>query len=625
MRLIKWLFLIFIWLVLFLSIAVTWSLLNLPETESIQISRQPSITFLDKEGRIIASYGDIYGQSIQYENLPKNLINAVIVTEDKRFFFHPGVDLKGIVRAAFVNLKAGRIVQGGSTITQQLAKNLFLTPERSFTRKLHELILSFWLEMRFSKEQLLSIYLNRVYLGSGTYGVQAASEKYFNKKVEELNLYECALIASLLKAPSRYNPIANEDLSRNRTYKVLENMKRSNLITDQIITEAKLNNKTYNKYTSAPKSTRYFIDWLLPRVKSYLGEIKEDLIVRTTLDVKLQEIAENSVNSITSKYSSADQSALVALDLDGGVMAMIGGRDYGDTQFNRVTQAQRQPGSAFKIFVYLAGLKEGFEPEDEMVDSEIDINGWSPKNYKKEYLGEISLFDAFAKSINTVAVQLSENIGRENVIKMAKSMGIRSPIINSPSLALGTSEVNLLELTAAYDVLANSGKGIFVHGIRSIENTSGKTLFMREGKGPGKILESELVNTMIRMMENTIQTGTGKNAKIDRPAAGKTGTSQSLRDAWFVGFSSDLVVGVWFGNDDDSPMKDITGGTAPALLWSDFMKKAHLGKPPKALSDSIIKVKRDEENKSRIERLIKKSKEMEKRKNVFEKILDNFF
>ena len=625
MRLIKWLFLIFIWLVLFLSIAVTWSLLNLPETESIQISRQPSITFLDKEGRIIASYGDIYGQSIQYENLPKNLINAVIVTEDKRFFFHPGVDLKGIVRAAFVNLKAGRIVQGGSTITQQLAKNLFLTPERSFTRKLHELILSFWLEMRFSKEQLLSIYLNRVYLGSGTYGVQAASEKYFNKKVEELNLYECALIASLLKAPSRYNPIANEELSRNRTYKVLENMKRSNLITDQIITEAKLNNKTYNKYTSAPKSTRYFIDWLLPRVKSYLGEIKEDLIVRTTLDVKLQEIAENSVNSITSKYSSADQSALVALDLDGGVMAMIGGRDYGDTQFNRVTQAQRQPGSAFKIFVYLAGLKEGFEPEDEMVDSEIDINGWSPKNYKKEYLGEISLFDAFAKSINTVAVQLSENIGRENVIKMAKSMGIRSPIINSPSLALGTSEVNLLELTAAYDVLANSGKGIFVHGIRSIENTSGKTLFMREGKGPGKILESELVNTMIRMMENTIKTGTGKNAKIDRPAAGKTGTSQSLRDAWFVGFSSDLVVGVWFGNDDDSPMKDITGGTAPALLWSDFMKKAHLGKPPKALSDSIIKVNRDEENKSRIERLIKKSKEMEKRKNVFEKILDNFF
>ena len=623
MRLIKWLFLIFIWLVLFLSIAVTWSLLNLPETESIQISRQPSITFLDKEGRIIASYGDIYGQSIQYENLPKNLVNAVIVTEDKRFFFHPGIDIKGIVRAAIVNLKAGRIVQGGSTITQQLAKNLFLTPERSFTRKLHELILSFWLELRFTKQQLLSIYLNRVYLGSGTYGVQAASEKYFNKKVEELNLYECALIASLLKAPSRYNPIANEELSRERTYKVLENMKKSNLITDQSIIEAKLNNKTYNKYTSAPKSTRYFIDWLLPRVKSYLGEIKEDLIVRTTLDVKLQEIAEDSVNSITSKYSSADQSALVALDLDGGVMAMIGGRDYGDTQFNRVTQAQRQPGSAFKIFVYLAGLKEGFEPEDEMVDSEININGWSPKNYKKEFLGEISLFDAFAKSINTVAVQLSENIGRQNVIKMARSMGIRSPIVNSPSLALGTSEVNLLELTAAYDVLANSGKGIFVHGIRSIENTSGKTLFMREGKGPGEILDSGLVNTMIRMLENTIQTGTGKNAKIDRPAAGKTGTSQSLRDAWFIGFSSDLVVGVWFGNDDDSPMKNITGGTAPAILWSDFMKKAHYGKPPVALSDSII-ANRDKENKSRIDRLIKKSKEIDQR-NVFEKILDNFF
>ena len=625
MRLIKWLFLTFIWLILFLSIAVTWSLLNLPETESIQISRQPSITFLDKEGRIIASYGDIYGQSIQFNDLPKNLINAVIVTEDKRFFIHPGIDLKGIIRASYVNLKAGRIVQGGSTITQQLAKNLFLTPERSFTRKLHELILSFWLEMRFSKEQLLSIYLNRVYLGSGTYGVQAASEKYFNKKVEELNLYECALIASLLKAPSKYNPIANEKLSRQRTSKVLENMKKSNLISAKNIAEAKLNNKSYNKFTSAPKSTRYFIDWLLPRVKSYLGEINEDLIVRTTLDVKLQKIAESSVNSITSKFSSADQSALVALDLDGGVKAMIGGRDYGDTQFNRVTQAQRQPGSAFKIFVYLAGLKEGYEPQDEIVDSEIDINGWSPKNYKKEYLGEISLFDAFAKSINTVAVQLSESIGRENVINMARSMGITSPILNSPSLALGTSEVNLLELTAAYDVLANSGNGILVHGIRSIENTSGKTLFIRKGKGPGKILDSELVNTMIKMMENTIETGTGKNAKINRPAAGKTGTSQSLRDAWFIGFSSELVVGVWFGNDDDSPMNNITGGTAPAILWSDFMKKAHLGRVPKDLTKPMISLDKNKQNKNRIDRLIKKSKELDKKKNVFETILDNFF
>ena len=267
MRAIKWLILIFVWLVLFLSIAVTWSLLNLPETESIQISRQPSITFLDKEGRIIASYGDIYGQSIQYNDLPEDLINAVIVTEDKRFFYHPGVDLKGIARAVYINLKAGRILQGGSTITQQLAKNLFLTPERSFTRKLHELILSFWLEMRFTKEQILSIYLNRVYLGSGTYGVQAASEKYFNKKVEELNLYESALIASLLKAPSKYNPIANEKLSNIRTSKVLENMLKDGLISSKNLDQAKINNARYEKFTSAPKSTRYFVDWLLPRVK----------------------------------------------------------------------------------------------------------------------------------------------------------------------------------------------------------------------------------------------------------------------------------------------------------------------------------------------------------------------
>ena len=391
-------------------------------------------------------------------------------------------------------------------------------------------------------------------------------------------------------------------------------MHKSNLITAKNIAEAKNNNKKYNKFTSAPKSTRYFIDWLLPRVKSYLGEINEDLIVRTTLDVKLQELAEKSVNSITSRFSSADQSALVALDLDGGVKAMIGGRDYGDTQFNRVTQAQRQPGSAFKIFVYLAGLKEGYEPQDEIVDSAIDINGWSPKNYKKEYLGEISLFEAFSKSINTVAVKLSESIGRENVIKMARSMGITSPILNSPSLALGTSEVNLLELTAAYDVLANSGNGILVHGIRSIENTSGKTLFMRKGKGPGKVLDSELVNTMIKMMENTIETGTGKNARINRPAAGKTGTSQSLRDAWFIGFSSELVVGVWFGNDDDSPMNNITGGTAPAILWRDFMKKAHLGRAPQALTSPITNIDKNKQNKNRIDRLIKKAKNLRKRK-----------
>tara|TARA_Y100000589_G_scaffold331763_1_gene386894 strand:- start:1096 stop:2967 length:1872 start_codon:yes stop_codon:yes gene_type:complete len=622
-RAIKWLILIFVWLILFLSIAVTWSLLNLPETESIQISRQPSITFLDKQGRIIASYGDIYGQSIQYNDLPKNLINAVIVTEDKRFFYHPGIDIKGIARAFYINLKAGKIVQGGSTITQQLAKNLFLTPERSFTRKLHELILSFWLEMRFTKQQILSIYLNRVYLGSGTYGVQAASEKYFNKKVDELNLYESALIASLLKAPSKYNPIANEELSKIRTSKVLENMKKDGLIDKKQAEQAKINNNRFEKYTSAPKSTRYFVDWLLPRVKSYLGEINEDLIVRTTLDVKLQKIAEDSVNSITEDYPSADQSALVALNINGGVIAMVGGRDYGDSQFNRVTQAQRQPGSAFKIFVYLAGLNYGYQPNDLMEDSEININGWSPKNYKKEYLGEISIDQAFSRSINTVAVKLSENIGRERVIEMAKTLGISSPIINSPSLALGTSEVNLLELTAAYDVLANNGNGVLVHGIRSIENTDGKILFMREGQGPGKVIDSDLVKNMTKMMELTIQSGTGKNAKISRPAAGKTGTSQSLRDAWFVGFTSDIVVGVWFGNDNDSPMKDITGGTAPAILWKDFMSKAHQGIPSKSLN--YTNVIDDVENKKKIDRIIKKSKELRKKKNVFDSILENFF
>ena len=604
--------------------AVTWSLLNLPETESIQISRQPSITFLDKDGRIIASYGDIYGKSIKYQNLPKNLINAVIVTEDKRFFQHHGVDFRGVLRAVYVNFKEGRIVQGGSTITQQLAKNLFLTPERSYTRKLHELILSIWLEIRFSKQQILSIYLNRVYLGSGTYGVQAASEKYFNKKVEDLNLYECAVIASLLKAPSRYNPIANKDLSKERASLVLESMTKDKMITEDKVKQAKDNNQKYSKFTTPPKSTRYFIDWLLPRVKAYVGEINEDLIVRTTLDVKLQKIAEESLNKITLNYPSADQSALVGLDLDGGVISMIGGRDYGDSQFNRVTQAKRQPGSAFKLFVYLAGIENGLLPEDIIIDSKVNINGWSPKNYKDNYLGEVSIEDAFSKSINTVAVKISEKIGRDKVIKMAKIMGINSPILNNPSLALGTSEVNLLELTAAYDVLANNGNGVFVHGIRSIENTDGENLFTRKIQGPGKILEPTVVKTMTQMMEETIKTGTGKKARLNRPAAGKTGTSQSLRDAWFVGFTSNIVVGVWFGNDDDSPMKKITGGTAPAILWNDFMKKAHLNIEPRALNYEIVDTESVLENRRKIKKLIEKSK-IKPKKNVFESILENFF
>ena len=625
MKLIKWLLILFIWLALFSSIAVTWSLLNLPETESIQISRQPSITFLDKDGRIIASYGDVYGQSIQFSDLPENLINAVIVTEDKSFFSHPGVDFKGVIRAAYTNIKKRRIVQGGSTITQQLAKNLFLTPERSFTRKLHELILSFWLEMRFSKEQILSIYLNRVYLGSGTYGVQAASEKYFNKKVEDLSLYESAVIASLLKAPSKYNPIANFELSKKRASLVLNNMAKNNMISIKEVNKAKFNNTKYSKFTNAPKSTRYFVDWLLPRVKSYVGEIEKDLIVRTTLDVKLQKIAEKSLINVNSKFESAEQSSLVALDLNGGIIAMIGGTDYGDTQFNRVTQAKRQPGSAFKLFVYLAGLESGFSPNDTIIDSKIDIEGWSPKNYKNEYIGEVTLREAFSKSINTVAVKISETIGREKVIDVAKSMGITSPILNSPSLALGTSEVTLLELTSAYNVLANNGNGVFSYGIRSIEDTDGEILFSRKLQGTGKVLESSIVGKMTRMMEQTIESGTGKNAKLNRPAAGKTGTSQSLRDAWFIGFTSNIVVGVWFGNDNDSPMKKITGGTAPAILWKDFMTAAHQDITPRGFSYEFDEPEAKKLNNDKINRIIKKSKDLDKRKNFFDSIIENFF
>ena len=611
----KWLFVFSVWLTIFLGGTVVWAFLNLPETESIQITRQPSITFLDREGRILASFGDIYGQSISYEQLPQDLINAVIVTEDKRFFDHIGVDLRGIARAFLVNFKARRIIQGGSTITQQLAKNLFLTPERSITRKLHEVILSLWLEFRFSKEQILSIYLNRVYLGSGTYGVQAASEKYFNKKVEDLDLYESALIASLLKAPSKYNPISNPTLSQKRTKKVLRNMANNSLINLNDVENYRLISDSKKNISEPPKSSRYFVDWLLPRVRSYLGEINEDLIVRTTLDKELQRMAEESISSISKKFPSANQSAIVVLDLNGGVLAMVGGRDYGDSQFNRVTQAQRQPGSAFKLFVYLVALENGFLPDDKIEDSEVSVDDWSPENYKKEFLGDISISEAFSKSINTVAVKISESVGREEVIKKAKSLGIKSKLINSPSLALGTSEVNLLELTGAYNVLANGGNGVWTHGVRLIEDVDGNLLYLRKGFGPGRLLEENITFDMTQMLKETIKTGTGKNAKIGRPAAGKTGTSQSLRDAWFIGFSSDMVTGVWFGNDDDSPMRKITGGNAPAILWSDFMKKAHENKPISKLNENLT-IKSEK---------IKKQNKTKNEENLFDKLIDNLF
>ena len=614
--LIRWSLVISIWTILVVGATAIWAFLNLPETESIKITRQPSITFLDRQGRILASYGDIYGQSISYQQLPKNLIDAVIVTEDKRFFNHNGIDFRGIARALIINIKAKRVVQGGSTITQQLAKNLFLTPERSITRKIHEAILSLWLEFRFTKKQILSIYLNRVYLGSGTYGVQAASEKYFNKKVENLNLYECALIASLLKAPSKYNPISNLKLSEERTRKVLVNMFKNDLIDIKQLENTKKNDRFKKFIFDPPKSTRYFIDWVLPRVRSYMGEIKEDLIIRTTLDLEIQRKAEDSLQNISREYKSANQSAIVVLDLSGGVLAMIGGRDYGDSQFNRVTQAQRQPGSAFKLFVYLAALENGFTPEDITKDSKISIGDWSPENYKKEFLGDITLADAFAKSINTVAVKISESVGREKVIKKAKSFGITSNLVDSPSVALGTSEVNLLELTGAYNIVANGGNGVWNHGVMYIEDVDGNQLFSRRGYGHGKVIDNYVAKEITGMLMKTVEFGTGKNARIDRPVAGKTGTSQSLRDAWFIGFSSHMVAGVWFGNDDDSPMEKVTGGTAPAKLWRDFMKKAHTDIPKKDLANLLFPSRP-------VKKTIRKKVSEPKRNSIFDRIIDD--
>jgi penicillin-binding protein 1A len=552
---------------------------RLPSLDNLEIAKAtPSITLLDVRGQTITTRGLSRGQSVDVGDLPPYVSQAVIAIEDRRFYSHFGIDPIGLARASYVNLKAGRVVQGGSTITQQLAKNVFLTPQRTWRRKFREMALALWLEAKFTKDEILTLYLNRVYMGAGTYGIEAASQRYFAKSAQQLTLPEAALLAGLLKAPSRYSPTNSMDRAKARSEVVLVAMVDAGLLTED---ERFTANRRVTRLAepAATPGAHYFADWVVEQVPDFAGTAGENLIVETTLDLTFQRAAEIALTFALERDGEAVQAgegAVIALDLEGGVRALVGGRSYQRSQFNRATIAQRQPGSAFKPFVYLAALERGWSPQDIIVDEPIKIGSWSPSNYKDEYAGEVTLTTALAKSINTVAVRLGNEVGPKSVIETAKRVGLHGHLEPVSSLPLGTGEVTPINLAAAYVPFANGGRGVFVHGIKRIRTADGEIIFERRGSGPGVVIDPRNVGRMNTMLRAAVEEGTGRRARLanGRPMAGKTGTSQDFRDAWFVGYTANMVAAVWVGNDDGAAMKKVTGGTLPAAIWKDFMTRA---------------------------------------------------
>ena len=562
--------------VLTATAGILWFARDLPNPREIaRVTRTPAISLLDSRGREFANFGGVVGDQVSVDQLPPWLIAAVIATEDRRFYRHFGIDLRGIFRAAFRNLREGGVREGGSTLTQQLAKNLFLTHQRSYKRKIQEVLLALWLEQNLSKDEILTLYLNRVYFGAGAYGVDAAARRYFAKPATGVTLGEAAMLAGLLTAPSRYAPTVNPQGARARAGVVLSDMVEAGFLEDEQADAAKA--KTVSIVTRPTRRRgRYFADWVRDQLPDYVGTGgNTDLVVGTTLDVDLQAAAESAISetmAAAKRDLNAGQAALIAMTGDGAVRAMVGGADYRASTYNRAVTALRQPGSAFKLFVYLAALENGISPSSRVVDAPLEINGWKPRNYSGRFRGDMSFREAFATSVNTVAVRVSERLGRGRVIDTARRLGITSKMASHPSIALGAAEVTLIELTAAYAAVANGGFGVWPHAIVEVGGNGDHGLYRRQGTGPGRVLSATTSRQMTALLQAVVTSGTGRAAQMDGFAAGKTGTSQDYRDAWFVGFSGDLVVGVWVGNDDATPMRGVTGGTLPARIWRQFMR-----------------------------------------------------
>ena len=566
---------------------IAWVGAHLPPIQSLEIpKRPPSIQIVDLQGRALARRGDLAGAPVPLKEMPGYVPKAFIAIEDRRFYEHSGIDPLGIGRAAFANIVHRGVAQGGSTITQQLAKNLFLTQERTITRKLQEALLALWLERKFSKAQILELYVNRVYFGSGAYGIEQASQHYFGKSARNITLAEAALLAGVVKSPSRLAPTRNFNGAEQRAKTVLAAMTELKFISAPSERTA-LSHPPRIVAQANSGSVNYVADWVMDALNDTLGHVEEDIVVQTTIDAGLQATAEKSlIDELAQKGDKAGvaQGAVVAMTTDGAVRALVGGRNYADSQFNRAVAAKRQPGSAFKPFVYLAALEHGLTPDTVREDKPINVKGWQPENYRHEYFGPVTLSKALALSLNTVSVRLTLEVTPMAVIRTAYRLGITSKLEPNASIALGTSEVSMLELVGAYAPFANGGYAIMPHVIEKITATNGKILYARSFHQLGRIVDAHYVAMMNAMMAETLTIGTAHRAALPGwPAAGKTGTSQDFRDAWFIGFTSHLITGVWLGNDDGTPTKHVTGGSLPVEIWSRFMRGAHQGVPVASL------------------------------------------
>lgn len=538
-----------------------------------------AVVFLDRAGNEIGRRGVLHTESVKLEDIPPYLIQATLATEDRRFYEHFGIDVLGTARAIVENARHAGVVQGGSSITQQLAKNLFLSNERTLERKIREAFLALWLEANLSKRDILKTYLDRAYLGGGTFGVEAASRFYFGKSVRDVSLAEAAMMAGLFKAPSHFAPHVNLPAARGRANQVLTNMVEAGYLTEGQVWSARRAPAT-PVARKDEESPNYFLDWAFDEVKRLAPRGERTLTVKTTIDMNLQRKADAAIENGLRRYGDtydSDQGALVSLDIDGSVRAMVGGRDYGASQFNRAVTGQRQTGSSFKPYVYLTAFMNGYTPKSVIVDAPITIGNWSPKNYSGNYSGSMTLTEALVRSINTVPVRLTAAIGRSKVVETVRKAGIESELPNTPSLPLGVADLTVMEMAQGYAHFASGGKTVKAHGIVEIRNPQGDVLYRydRDAPKPQQVFPAKAVADLVGVMEQIVERGTGTRAQLDGVrAAGKTGTTNAYRDAWFVGYTGNFTTAVWFGNDDSTPTNRMTGGTLPAMTWQDYMSYA---------------------------------------------------
>jgi len=589
-RLFYWGAVLGLWAVIAVVGVVIWVGAHLPAIQALEIpKRPPTIQIVGFDGSVLATRGEMPGANVSLKDLPPYLPRAFIAIEDRRFYSHYGVDPIGIARAAVANILHRGVSQGGSTLTQQLAKNLFLTQERTLQRKLQEVELALWLERKHSKSEILELYLNRVYFGSGAYGVEAAAQRYFGKSAKNVTIAEAAMLAGLVKSPSRLAPNRNPEGAEKRAETVLTAMADAKFITEAQA-KASIGHPSYNVKAAGAGTVNYVADWIGEVLDDLIGQIDQNIVVETSIDPKLQSIAEASIIDELAAKSvkfNVSQGALVAMTPEGAVRAMIGGRNYAESQYNRAVTAKRQPGSAFKPFVFLTAIEAGLTPETIRQDAPLDVKGWKPENYTHEYFGAVTLTQALAMSLNTVAVRLGLEVGAKNVVRTAHRLGISSKLETNASIALGTSEVSLTELVGAYAPFANGGRGVAPHVVTKIRTPEGKVLYARLPDQLGQVIEPRSVAMMNTMMQETLLSGTARKAEIPGwMAAGKTGTSQDFRDAWFIGYTANLVTGVWLGNDDNSPTRKATGGGLPVEVWTRFMRVAHQGVAVAALPNS---------------------------------------